>query len=162
MEYIINIIWIFIIIILFYLINYSLKKRKYNEYFDKLPEGTLCGTQNNICTIDQYGTNSCCNGYNCVRPEGNFEYKICRKPEQSYSDASASHITYPNFNQTTFPKIFPNISFPKISKPELPSKYNIFSSNFWDMNNICKLNNSSNTSNNYTSEEDYTIEENNS
>lgn len=138
---------IIFIILLLYLINYSLKKKKYNEYFEKLPEGTLCGTQNNICTIDQYGTNSCCKGYMCVRPEGNFQYKICRKPDQAYGDASSSHITYPNFNQTKFPKIFPKIHFPEISKPELPSNINIFSKNFWNMNSICKLDNNINNNN---------------
>lgn len=130
-----------------------MKKRDY-EFFNKLPEGTLCGTQNDVCSIDQYGTNSCCNGYMCVRTEGNFQYKICRKPEQSYVDASASHITSPNFNQPTFPKIFPNITFPSISKPELPSKYNIFSGKFWDMNNICKINNNNNNSSIYVSMEE--------
>jgi hypothetical protein len=54
------------------------------------------------------------------------------------------------------PKIFSNIHFPGISKPELPSNMNIFSSKFWDMNNICKLNsNNTNSTNNYTSEENY-------
>ena len=148
MELISIICLIFFIILLFYLLNYSLTKRKYNEYFNKLPEGTLCGTQNDVCSIDEYGTNSCCNGYNCVRPEGNFQYKICRTPEQAYddgssSDGSSSHITYPNFNQNTFPKIFSNINFHGISKPELPSNMNIFSSKFWDMNNICKLSSNS-------------------
>ena len=156
MELISIICLIIFIILLFFLLNYSLKKRKYNEYFEKLPQGTLCGTENDVCRINQYGTNSCCNGYNCVRPEGNFQYKICRRPEQSYSDASSSHITYPNFNQSTFPKIFPNINFSGISKLELPSNMNIFSSKFWDMNNICKndsTNSTNSTNNNYTSEE---------
>ena len=159
MELISIIILNIFIILLFYLLNYSLKKRKYNEYFNKLPEGTLCGTQNDVCRIDEYGTNSCCKGYICVRPEGNFEYKICRKPEQSYSDGTSSHITSPNFNQNTFPKIFPNMSFTGISKPELPSNMNIFSSKFWDMNNICKFdsnntNSTNSNNNNYTSQED--------
>ena len=143
MELISIICLIIFIILLFYLLNYSLKKRKYNEYFEKLPQGTLCGTENDVCRINQYGTNSCCNGYNCVRPEGNFQYKICRRPEQSYSDASSSHITSPNFNQSTFPKIFPNMNFSGISKLELPSNMNIFSSKFWNMNNICKIDNNS-------------------
>jgi hypothetical protein len=156
MELISIIILSIFIILLFYLLNYSLTKRKYNEYFNKLPQGTLCGTQNDVCRIDEYGTNSCCNGYNCVRPKGNFQYKICRAPEQSYGDGTSSYITYPNFNQNTFPKIFSNIHFPGISKPELPSNMNIFSSKFWDMNNICKLdsNNTNSTNNNYSSEED--------
>ena len=148
MELISIIILSIFIILLFYLLNYSLTKRKYNEYFEKLPEGTLCGTKNNVCRIDEYGTNSCCNGYNCVRPKGNFQYKVCRTPEQasndgSSNDGSSSHITNPNFNQSTFPKIFSNIHFPKISKAELPSNMNIFSSKFWDMNNICKLSSNS-------------------
>jgi hypothetical protein len=164
MELISIIILSIFIILLFYLLNCSFKKRKYNEYFNKLPEGTLCGTKNDVCSIDEYGTNSCCKGYICVRPEGNFEYKICRKPEQSYSDASSSHITHQNFNKNTFPKIFSNIHFPGISKPELPSNMNIFSSKFWDMNNICKFdsNNSKNSTNstnsnnnNYTSQEEW-------
>jgi len=159
MELISIIILSIFIILLFYLLNYSFKKRIYNEYFEKLPEGTLCGTQNNVCRINQYGTNSCCKGYNCVRPQGNFQYKVCRKPEQAYDDGSSSHITDLDFNQNTFPKIFPNIHFPGISKPELPSNMNIFSSEFWNMNNICKLNSNNtnstnNSTNNYTSEED--------
>lgn len=65
---------IFLIIVLFLI----LFKKKY-EYFDKLNNGLLCGTENNICTENEFGKNSCCKGYNCIRPNGNYLNKYCKK-----------------------------------------------------------------------------------
>ena len=143
---------IFFIIIIFYLLNYSLKKKINNEYFEKLPDGRLCGTKNNICNIDENGVNSCCEGYVCERPEGNFQYKICMKPENNYeisgsgssssgsgSDSSSSG----SGSSSNSPIIFPTFHFPSISKPELPGKNNIFSKDFWNTDRMCKINNKS-------------------
>ena len=48
------------------------------EENNEICNGLLCGTKNDICRIDEYGVSSCCNGYECVRPEGEFHHKICR------------------------------------------------------------------------------------
>ena len=148
---------IFFIIIIFYLLNYSLKKKINNEYFEKLPDGLLCGTKNNVCNIDENGVNSCCEGYVCERPEGNFQYKVCMKPESNYassgssgsgssgsgSDSDSSGSGSGSGSSSNSPIIFPVFHFPSISKPELPSKYNIFSKDFWNTDRMCKINNKS-------------------
>ena len=50
------------------------------EYFDKNFDGTVCGTENDICSInDETGENSCCKNMFCIRKAGNYEYKVCSK-----------------------------------------------------------------------------------
>ena len=50
------------------------------EYFDKNPDGTFCGTENDVCSInDETGENSCCKNLHCIRKPGNYQYKVCTK-----------------------------------------------------------------------------------
>jgi hypothetical protein len=67
---------VIIIIILFYFLNIFYKK-KYNENFELEEDNLLCGTDRDVCKINEFGLSSCCDGFVCVRKEGNFEYKIC-------------------------------------------------------------------------------------
>ena len=72
-------VYIIFIIIFFLYINHLLRKRF--EHFRKKPnEETVCGTKGNKCVVySSTGINSCCNGYKCVLPNGNFHDKICMK-----------------------------------------------------------------------------------
>ena len=38
---------------------------------------TVCGKHYDICRVDEEGNDSCCNGYSCLRPMGNFGVKKC-------------------------------------------------------------------------------------
>ena len=42
----------------------------------------VCGTENDVCTVDQCGETSCCNGYKCVLPDGDYQYKICTREKR--------------------------------------------------------------------------------
>jgi len=67
---------IFIIFIIFYILNKYVLKKSY-ELFNTTSSGLLCGTNNDVCRVNQNGISSCCNGYTCIRKEGNFQYKVC-------------------------------------------------------------------------------------
>jgi hypothetical protein len=67
---------IIIIYIFFFIINNFLSKKNY-ENFKRMENGLLCGTQNNICRLNENNISSCCDGYRCIRPNGNYQYKIC-------------------------------------------------------------------------------------
>lgn len=70
LYYLIFIFFIFLVFLIIY-------NKKY-EYFDKLNNGLLCGTKGNVCSVyDEYGKNSCCNGFKCIRPNGDYLNKIC-------------------------------------------------------------------------------------
>lgn len=70
---------IIFIILLFFIINLYLKKN-FNEFFVTEESGLVCGKQNDICSVhNSTGQNSCCDGYNCILPKGDFQYKICAK-----------------------------------------------------------------------------------
>ena len=66
-------IFIIFFIILLSIINYQ------KENFELQSNGNLCGTLNDTCRIDQYGKNSCCDGYSCIRQNGNFYNRVCLK-----------------------------------------------------------------------------------
>jgi len=69
------------------------------EYFDKNPDGTVCGTENDICSInDETGENSCCKNLHCIRKPGNYQYKLCSKEK---SDPEKNNI-----NTSFLSKIF--------------------------------------------------------
>lgn len=67
---------IFTIFYIFYILNKYILDKSY-ELFNTTSSGLLCGTDNNVCRINQYGTSSCCDGYTCMRKEGNFQFKVC-------------------------------------------------------------------------------------
>lgn len=75
MILIITFLIIFFITLIFITINLLLKKNI--EPFEKEESGLVCGTLNDKCTIDSCGKSSCCDGYNCTLPNGNYQYKIC-------------------------------------------------------------------------------------
>jgi hypothetical protein len=71
-------IYIFIFIIFYILNKFIFKKSKKSyELFNTTTSGLLCGTNNDVCRVNQYGISSCCSGYTCMRKEGNFQYKVC-------------------------------------------------------------------------------------
>jgi hypothetical protein len=74
--YFLLIIIIFIIFIILYVTNNFILKNSY-ENFEKMKDGLLCGTDNDICRINEYNVSSCCKNYKCVRPKGIYQYKIC-------------------------------------------------------------------------------------
>ena len=80
MKLFLIIIFIIFIILLFYIINLYLKKKKFNEFFVTEESVLVCGKQNDICKVENStGKNSCCDGYSCILPKGDFQYKICAK-----------------------------------------------------------------------------------
>jgi hypothetical protein len=74
---------IFIILILFFIIYFSfyfLNKlfiKNKIEFFDRLSNGLVCGTEGNICGRNEIGVNSCCKGLKCIRPNGKYLNRIC-------------------------------------------------------------------------------------
>ena len=125
--------------IFFFVINNFILNKSY-EKFEKMNNGLLCGTDNDICRINEYGISSCCDKYRCVRPEGIYQYKICvDKNKLINSDLSTnstkSTVNIPDINIKT-----PDIKFPNIKSINLPNVENIriFPKDFWkDMFNYC-------------------------
>lgn len=92
---------IFLILLIFFIINNYIRllNPSRTEYFDKNPDGTVCGTENNVCSInDETGENSCCKNLHCIRKPGNYQYKVCTK-EKSEPEKN-------NINTSFLSKIF--------------------------------------------------------
>ena len=146
-----------IIILIFYILdnflkfNSALEKKVENnmvEFFEKIPgeEGLLCGTNDNVCRVDENNVNSCCPGYYCVLPEGNYQYKICVDKDRLATlkikgdiglPSMPNGINIPNsFNMGKGPNIngpninIPNINMPNINMPNITNE-SIFSKNYW-------------------------------
>ena len=68
---------IIILVIIFFCVTNNFILKKSYEKFEKMEDGLLCGKENDICRINEYGESSCCKNYRCIRPDGNFQYKIC-------------------------------------------------------------------------------------
>ena len=62
--------------LIFYITNYYILNNNY-ECFNKLSNGLLCGTKGNECMVQNYGKNSCCDGYDCIRPNGDYHNRVC-------------------------------------------------------------------------------------
>lgn len=93
MKLFLIIIFIIFIILLFYIINLYLKK-KFDEFFVTEESVLVCGKQNDICKVhNSTGKNSCCYGYSCILPKGDFQYKICAK-DNIFSNLSNVNISY--------------------------------------------------------------------
>jgi hypothetical protein len=123
------IIIIIFIFIFFFIINNFILNKSY-EKFEKMKNGLLCGTNNDICRINEYGISSCCDKYRCVRPEGIYKYKICvDKNKLINSDLS----TNTNINIPTINIKKPDIKFPSIKSINLPNVNNIpiFTKDYW-------------------------------
>lgn len=90
----------FIFFILFIINNYiRMMNTPRTEYFDKNSDGTVCGTENDVCSInDETGENSCCKNLHCIRKPGNYQYKVCSK-ENSEPEKN-------NINTSFLSKIF--------------------------------------------------------
>lgn len=138
MNIIIFLIIIIVIYIIFIFIN-NLFKKKY-EHFEKIPdEDRVCGTLGNECIIDNSdGKNSCCDGYKCLRPNGNFHNKICmldyvnsttnitidngeiNVPDIDIPDISTSNLKMPGIDIGEITNInVPNMSLPGLNLPNL-------------------------------------------
>lgn len=69
---------VLLILIILIILIYVIKKNSFYELFETIDEkGLLCGTEYDICRINQFGKSSCCDGYSCFRPNGDFEDKVC-------------------------------------------------------------------------------------
>lgn len=124
---------IIIIVIFFFVINNFILNKSY-ENFEKMNNGLLCGTDNNICRIDEYGISSCCDNYRCVRPDGNYQYKICvNKDKLINSDLSTNtNVNIKTKNIKKSDKIS-DIKFPNIKSINLQNAEDIpiFTKDFW-------------------------------
>ena len=98
------IILIILIIILFFIFN---KLLNLNEYYEKEESGLVCGTQNDVCYQSSCGTDSCCDNFKCILPNGDYQYKICVRNSNIFSNL-------PYISGISVKK-------PKISLPSLPS-----------------------------------------
>ena len=102
---------IIFIILAFFLINLYLKKN-FNEFFEKTESGLVCGKQNDICsTYSSTGKNSCCAGYDCVLPNGNYQYKICSnsiipKIDNIIPKIDITDLELPKLKMPTFKNMF--------------------------------------------------------
>jgi len=125
---------IIIIVIFFFVINNFILNKSY-EKFEKMNNGLLCGTDNNICRINEYGISSCCDNYRCVRPDGNYQYKICvNKDKLINSNLSTNlNINIPSINVQTQNNDSDNIKFPSIQSINLSNAGDIpiFTKDFW-------------------------------
>ena len=150
-----------IIILIFYILdnflkfNSALEKKVENnmvEFFEKIPgeEGLLCGTNDNVCRVDENNVNSCCPGYYCVLPEGNYQYKICVDKDRLATlkikgdiglPSMPNGINIPNsFNMGKGPNINgPNINIPNINGPNINGP-NINGPDMPDMPNMPNIN----------------------
>ena len=69
---------VLLILIILIILIYVIKKNSFYESFEIINEkGLLCGTEYDVCRINQLGKSSCCDGYSCIRPNGDFEDKVC-------------------------------------------------------------------------------------
>ena len=84
-----------IIFILFYIFNILIRNN--NEHFELEEDGLLCGTSNDICRINEMGISSCCDGFFCVRKEGNFHHKICVNKNELNQDISGTDSGLNNY-----------------------------------------------------------------
>jgi hypothetical protein len=128
----------------FFIINLYLKKN--NENFVNEESGLVCGQQNDVCSIHaSTGKNSCCDGYSCILPNGDYQYKICVNNYRLGNISNIGGITAPN---TRIPDIFnfginelglSNLKFPKLSFPNFKNMFSF-------PNGICPaiINNNSN------------------
>jgi hypothetical protein len=173
---------IIIIFIFFFLINNFILNKSY-EKFEKMKNGLLCGTNNDICRINEYGISSCCDNYRCVRPDGNFQYKICVDKDKlinsnlltdlstklSTNLSTKINIKIPSLDIQT-PNINPeDVKFPSIQSINLQKIKNnpIFTKDFWTHMfefDFCPNQNVYKKKNNlleeeYLSEEEYLLEE---
>jgi hypothetical protein len=98
---------IILILIIFYLTEKYILKRNF-EYFEKLNNGLLCGTEGNVCSVDDYKTNSCCKGFDCIRPNGNYHNKIC--VDSSKNNIFDGVIKIPELNGVLNKKSFNDMS----------------------------------------------------
>ena len=99
---------IFLIIILFFIFNNIFTL----EHFEKEESGLVCGTQNDVCYQSSCGTDSCCDNYKCVLPNGDYQYKICVRKSNIF--ANMPYISGISMKKSKFPKLaFPKISFPR-------------------------------------------------
>ena len=78
--YMIILIFLFLCLLFFFinklLITKYSKKIKM-EFFNKNADGSICSTDREICYMNQNGISNCCTGFTCIRPNGQFENKIC-------------------------------------------------------------------------------------
>lgn len=149
---------IIIIFIFFFIINNFVLNKSY-EKFEKMKDGLLCGTENDICRINEYGVSSCCDNYRCVRPDGIYQYKVCVDKDKliNYNLSTNINITVPNIE---IPDLNPgDIKFPSVSPINLPNvgSIPIFTKDFWTHMfdfNFCPNNKNIQENNNYFLEEE--------
>ena len=129
--YFLLIIIIFIIFIILYFTNNFILKNSY-EKFEKMKDGLLCGTDNDICRINEYNVSSCCGNYKCVRPKGIFQYKVCidknKLTDDDLSDDSKNNSKNDSKNNSNR-----NDKFPKILRINLEDARGskIFTNDYW-------------------------------
>ena len=125
---------IIIIFIFFFIINNFILNKSY-EKFEKMNNGLLCGTNNNICRINEYGISSCCDNYRCIRPDGNYQYKICVDKDKLFNSNLSTNlnINIPSINVQTQNNDSSNIKFPSIQSINLSNAGDIpiFTKDFW-------------------------------
>jgi hypothetical protein len=113
---------IFYSIIILFLLFYIFNKYFFNYYenFERNDNGLLCGTENDICRIDEYGVSSCCDNFKCIRHKSNYQYKVCKNTKYNIPDIDIHLHNIPKIPDIPIPKL-PNI--PKI--PDILPPYNI-------------------------------------
>lgn len=74
----------------------------------------VCGDHYDVCRVDEEGYDSCCDGYTCLRPNGNFGYKKClNDADRGFS------FKVPDIDTTGFYDL--NIPKTDLSKLRIPS-----------------------------------------
>jgi len=74
----------------------------------------ICGDHYDVCRVDEEGYESCCDGYTCLRPNGNFGYKKCLNDSDRGFNFKVPDVDTTGFYDLTIPKT-------DLSKLRIPS-----------------------------------------
>ena len=74
----------------------------------------VCGDHYDTCRVDEEGNDSCCDGYTCLRPNGNFGYKKCLNDSDRGFRFKIPGVDTTGFYDLTIPKT-------DLSKLHIPS-----------------------------------------
>jgi len=64
----------------------------------------VCGDHYDKCRVDQEGNDNCCDGYTCLRPNGNFGYKKCLNESDNGFKFKVPDVDTTGYYDLTVPK----------------------------------------------------------
>lgn len=103
----------------------------------------VCGDHYDICRVDEEGNDSCCDGYTCLRPNGNFGEKKCLNSSDTGFNLRVPDVDTTGYYDLTIPKTdFDKLRIPGFDMSDFDiSKINIPGFNISDIGKgLSKLN----------------------